>query len=63
MQELKLPVEYLILFMLKKQGLLQLCVNYKKLNNIIVKNRYLLLNITDLQNRLARVRIFTKLDL
>ena len=42
--------EYLILFILKKDKKLQLCVNYYKLNNIIVKNSYLLSLISELQD-------------
>jgi hypothetical protein len=42
------PVRYLILFVLKKDRLLRLYIDYRKLNNIIVKNRYLLLNILEL---------------
>ena len=38
----------LILFVLKKDGLLRLYVDYRKLNDITIKNRYLLLNIREL---------------
>ena len=55
--------EYSILFVLKKNRTLHLYVNYQKLNEIIVKNHYLLLNISKLQNRLAEARYFIKLDL
>jgi hypothetical protein len=40
-----------------------MCVNYWKLNDIIVKNRYLLPNITELQDQLSKAKIFTALDL
>jgi hypothetical protein len=40
-----------------------MCVDYWKLNDITVKNRYLLLNITELRDRLLRAKIFTALDL
>ena len=55
--------EYLILFVLKKNETLHLCVNYQKLNEITVKNCYSLFNISKLQNRLAEARYFTKLNL
>ena len=55
--------EYLILFVLKKNRTLHLCVNYQKLNEITVKNCYSLFNISKLQNRLAETRYFMKLDL
>ena len=38
----------LILFVLKKDGLLRLYVDYRKLNDITIKNRYLLPNIREL---------------
>jgi hypothetical protein len=34
----KLPVRALILFVLKPDGFLRLCVNYRALNKVIVKN-------------------------
>jgi hypothetical protein len=40
-----------------------MCVDYRKLNDITVKNRYLLPNITELRDRLLRAKIFTALDL
>jgi hypothetical protein len=56
-------VGYPILFVLKKNRLPRMCVDYQKLNNITVKNRYLLPNITELRDRLLRAKIFTALDL
>ncbi|PSN68126.1 hypothetical protein BS50DRAFT_491387, partial [Corynespora cassiicola Philippines] len=44
-RELTLKAEYLIIFIFKKDGSLQLYINFRKLNNIIIKNRYLLPNI------------------
>ena len=41
-----------ILFVSKKDGGLRLCVDYQKLNEITIKNRYSLLNIEELQDRL-----------
>ena len=40
-----------------------MCVDYQKLNDITIKNYYLLLNITELQDRLAYIKIFTALNL
>ena len=54
---------YPILFVFKKNGTLRLCVDYRKLNNITIKNRYSLFNISELQNRLQEVMYFIKLDL
>ena len=54
---------YSILFVLKKNEKLRLCVDYRKLNEITIKNRYSLPNISELQNRLSRAIYFIKLDL
>ena len=53
----------LIIFILKKNGTLCLCVDYQALNRITIKNYYPLLLIGELINRLLGVKIFTKLDL
>ena len=53
----------LILFIFKKNNELRLCVNYKELNAIIIKNRHSLLLNTKMLNRLYDVKIFTKLNL
>ena len=42
--------EYLILFVLKKDRKLWLCVDYRGLNNIMIKNSYLLSLISELQD-------------
>ena len=42
---------YSIFFVFKKKGKLRLCVNYKELNNITVKNRYILFKINELLDR------------
>jgi hypothetical protein len=38
----KLSAKYPILFVPKKNGKLRICVNYRKLNDITIKNRYTL---------------------
>ena len=53
----------LILFMLKKNNELRLYVDYRDLNTIIIKNRYLLSLISETLNRLYESKIFTKLNL
>jgi hypothetical protein len=57
------PTEISILFILKKDGNLRLCVNYRSLNKIIVKNRYPLLLIGKTLNHLNGAVVYTKLDL
>jgi len=54
---------YSILFTPKKDEELRLCVDYRKLNDITIKNRYPLPNINELQDRLFGAKYFTKLDL
>ena len=51
------------MFVKKKNGTLRLYVNYRKLNDITIKNRYLLLNVIELRDRLINAKIFIKLDL
>ena len=38
----------LILFIKKKDGTLRMCIDYRKINNVTVKNKYLLSRIEDL---------------
>ena len=52
-----------ILFDRKPDRSFRLCVNYRGLNNIIIKNRYLLPLIGELLDRLDQTRRFTQLDL
>ena len=58
-----LLVNTLILFVSKKGVKLRLCVNYKDLNAIIIKNCHLLSFITKTLNRLCEIKRFTKLNL
>ena len=47
-RKLESSTRYLTLFALKKDSSLRLYIDYRKLNDITIKNRYLLLNITEL---------------
>jgi len=51
-KESQSSAEYSILFVLKLNESLKLCVDYRALNNITIKNSYSLLLITELQNKL-----------
>ena len=52
-----------IMFVPKKDGALRLCVDYRALNKITIKNRTPLPLISETLDRLRRAKIFTKLDL
>jgi hypothetical protein len=52
-----------ILFIKKSKNDLKLCVNYKKLNAIMIKNRYSIFLINQLLNRFSDVKKFTKLNI
>jgi Reverse transcriptase (RNA-dependent DNA polymerase)/RNase H-like domain found in reverse transcriptase/Integrase zinc binding domain/Chromo (CHRromatin Organisation MOdifier) domain len=52
-----------ILFVKKPDGSLRLCVDYRGLNKITVKNRYPLPLINELFDRLRNAKRFTKLDM
>jgi hypothetical protein len=58
----KSPAGALILFVKKKDGSLRLCVDYRGLNKITVKNRHPLPLITKSLERLAQAKFYTKLD-
>ncbi len=52
-----------ILFILKKNNSFHLCVNYRDLNKITVKNHHSLSLISETLDRLSRIKQFIKLDL
>jgi hypothetical protein len=59
----KLPAGYPVIFIPKKNRKLRLCVNFRKLNDITIKNWYPLPNIGELRDRLSYAKIFIALDL
>ena len=59
----KSPVGASILFDRKSDGFLRLCVDYRGLNNLTIKNRYPLPLIGESLDRLGRAKRFTQLDL
>ena len=57
------PWDAPILFVKKKDGSLRLCVDYRKLNRVTVKNKYSLPQIDDLFDQLCGACYFSKIDL
>ncbi|XP_058216665.1 uncharacterized protein LOC131327526 [Rhododendron vialii] len=51
------------LFVKKKEGTLRLCIDYRQLNKITIKNRYPLPRIDDLFDQLRGSTCFSKIDL
>jgi len=47
----------------KKDGTLRLCIDYRQLNKVTVKNKYPLSRINDLFDQLKGVKVFSKIDL
>ncbi|XP_061366444.1 uncharacterized protein LOC133309664 [Gastrolobium bilobum] len=52
-----------VLFVKKKDGSMRLCVDYRQLNKVTIKNKYLLPRIDDLLDQLRRATVFSKIDL
>jgi hypothetical protein len=57
------PWGYPALFVKKKDQSLRLCVDYRPLNTITIKNKYLLARIDILFDQLAGAKVFSKVDL
>ena len=62
-QPSRAPFGALVLFQKKHDGSLHMCVDYRALNKVTIKNKYLIPFATKLFDRLAKARYFTKLDL
>ncbi len=60
---LQSSIGYLILFILKIDSKLRLCIDYCQFNVIIKKNCYLLLFIVKFKDRLIGIQWFITLDL
>nr|GEY26738.1 putative reverse transcriptase domain-containing protein [Tanacetum cinerariifolium] len=52
-----------VLFFKKKYGLFQMCIDYRELNKLTVKNRYPLPRIDDLFDQLQGSSVYSKIDL
>ena len=49
--------------MKKKDGTLRLCIDFRQLNKVTVKNKYPLPRIDDIFDQLKDAKIFSKIDL
>ncbi|XP_077251803.1 uncharacterized protein LOC143891031 [Tasmannia lanceolata] len=52
-----------VLFVKKKDGSMRLCIDYRELNNVTIKNKYPLPRIDDLFDQLQGAMYFSKIDL
>jgi CxxC motif-containing protein len=52
-----------VIFVPKKDGTQRMCVDYRTLNEVTVKNKYPLPRIDDLFDELRGVCVFSKIDL
>jgi len=57
------PWGALVLLVKKKDGCMKLCVDYRQLNKVTIKNRYPLPRIDDLMDQLVGAEVFSKIDL
>ncbi|KAL4360823.1 hypothetical protein GQ457_04G019820 [Hibiscus cannabinus] len=52
-----------VLFVKKKDGSMRLCIDYRQLNRVTIKNKYPLPRIEDLFDQLRDAYVFSKIDL
>ena len=52
-----------VLFVKKKDGSLRLCIDYRQLNQVTIRNQYPLPRIDDLFDQLQGAKVFSKTDL
>ena len=52
-----------MLFVKKKDGSMWLCIDYRELNKVTIRNKYPSPRIDDLFNQLQGAQVFSKIDL
>jgi hypothetical protein len=52
-----------VLFVEKKDGTQRMCVNYRSLNEVTIKNKYPLPQIEDVFDQMKGASVFSKIDL
>ncbi len=57
------PAAAPILFVPKSNGKIRICVDYRGLNKVTIKDKYPLPLMSELRDRLGTAKVFTKIDL
>jgi hypothetical protein len=57
------PWGALVLFVKKKDGTMRLCIDFRQLNKVTVKNKYPMPRIDDFFDQLKDAKVFSKIDL
>ena len=57
------PTSAPVLFVRKKDGSIRMCIDYRQLNKVTIKNKYPLPRIDDLFDQLQGAKCFSKIDL
>ena len=62
-QPFKAPYGEQLLFQKKQDGSLRMCIDYRALNKVTIKNKCLILLAAKMFDQLSKAEYFTKLDL
>ncbi|KAL0290536.1 UNVERIFIED_CONTAM: RNA-directed DNA polymerase [Sesamum calycinum] len=62
-QSSKAPYRSPVLFQRKQDGSMKMCLDYRALNKVTIKNKYSIPNVMDLFDKLTKAKFYTKIDL